>query len=101
MSPAITLLFGVRYEANLLYRGEFEEMARRFPQFRFWPTLTRPGPEWAGRTGRVQAHLSDAIGGRRDLDVYLCGLKEMVDGIRGMLKEMGFDRKQVFYEKYD
>lgn len=100
-SPAFTLLFGVRYESHLLYRDEFEELARRFWHFRFWPTLTRPGPEWTGRTGRVQAHLAEALGGRRDLDVLLCGLKPMVDDVRRILKEMGFDRKQIRYEKYD
>ena len=100
-SPAFTLLFGVRYESHLLYRDEFEEMARRFPKFRFWPTLTRPGPDWSARVGRVQAHLAEAIGGRRDIDVFLCGLKPMVDDVRHILKEMGFDRKQIRYEKYD
>jgi CDP-4-dehydro-6-deoxyglucose reductase len=100
-SPSFTLLFGVRYEHNLMYRGEFEDMARRFPHFRFWPTLTRPGPDWTGRTGRVQAHLREAIGERRDLDVFLCGLKLMVNEVRNLVKEMGFDRKQIFYEKYD
>jgi CDP-4-dehydro-6-deoxyglucose reductase len=103
-SPAITLLFGVRYEAGLLYRAEFEAMAARFPKFRFWPTLTRPGPDWRGRTGRVQTHLDEAAlhqGQPRDLDVYLCGLKEMVDSVRNTLKGMGFGRKQIFYEKYD
>jgi ferredoxin-NADP reductase len=100
-SPAFTLLFGVRYESHLFYRGEFEELARRFPHFRFLSTLTRPEPGWTGRTGRVQAHLEEALGGRRDVDVLLCGLKEMVDDLRRILKEMGFDRKQVRYEKYD
>lgn len=100
-SPAFTLLFGVRHESHLLYRQEFEEMARRFPQFRFWPTLTQPGSHWTGRAGRVQAHLNEAIGGRRDIDVYLCGLKPMVDDVRQILKSMGFDRKQIRYEKYD
>jgi ferredoxin-NADP reductase len=100
-APAFTLLFGVRYESHLLYREEFEKMAREFPQFRFWPTLTRPGPEWAGRAGRVQAHLDEAIGERRDIDIYLCGLQPMVDDVRQILKGMGFDRKQIRYEKYD
>jgi CDP-4-dehydro-6-deoxyglucose reductase len=104
-SPAITLLFGVRYESHLLYSEELKEMARRYPQFRFWPTLTRPDERWKGRQGRVQAHLAEAageIGERRgDLDFYLCGLKEMVDDVRSILKSMGFDRKQIFYEKYD
>lgn len=100
-SPAFTLLFGVRYESHLMYRCEFEEMARRFSQFRFSPTLSRPEPNWTGRTGHVQAHLEEALGGRRDMDVYLCGLKAMVDDVRRVLKEQGFDRKQIFYEKYD
>jgi ferredoxin-NADP reductase len=100
-SPAFTLVFGVRYESHLMYRREFEEMVRRFPHFRFWPTLSRPEPGWTGRTGHVQAHLEEAIAGRRDLDLYLCGLKLMVDDVRNILKEMGFGRKQIIYEKYD
>jgi ferredoxin-NADP reductase len=100
-SSAITLLFGVRYESHLMYRAEFEELTRRFPQFRFWPTLSRPWEDWTGRAGHVQSHLMEALGNRRDLDVYLCGLKLMVDDVRGILKQMGFDRKQIFYEKYD
>jgi len=100
-SQAFTLLFGVRHEHSLMYREEFEEMARRFSHFRFLPTLTRPEPTWTGRTGRVQAHLEEVTGGRRDVDFYLCGLKLMVNDVRTILKEMGFDRKQILYEKYD
>jgi CDP-4-dehydro-6-deoxyglucose reductase len=100
-APSFTLLFGVRHESHLLYRQEFEEMARNFPQFHFWPTLTQPGAAWAGRTGRVQTHLDEAIDGRTDIDVYLCGLRLMVDDVRQILKGMGFDRKQIRYEKYD
>lgn len=97
----LKLLFGVRHEHGLLYRDEFEELARRHGNFQFWPTLSRPGPSWGGRTGHVQAHLQEAIGERRDLDIYICGLKAMVDDVRADLKRMGFDRKQIIYEKYD
>ena len=76
-------------------------MTRRFPHFRFMPTLSRPPESWTGRTGHVQAHLAEAIGDRRDVDVFLCGLKLMVDDVRNILKEMGFDRKQILFEKYD
>jgi CDP-4-dehydro-6-deoxyglucose reductase len=100
-SQAFTLVFGVRYESHLMYRAEFEEMAREFPHFRFLPTLSRPDESWTGRTGHVQAHLQEAIGERRDVDVFLCGLKLMVDDVRNILKEMGFDRKQILFEKYD
>jgi CDP-4-dehydro-6-deoxyglucose reductase len=104
-SSQFTLLFGVRYESHLMYRDEFEDLTRRHPNFRFWPTLSRPEPSqehpWTGRTGHVQTHLDEALAGRRDVDVYLCGLKLMVDDVRSRLKAAAFDRKQIFYEKYD
>jgi CDP-4-dehydro-6-deoxyglucose reductase len=100
-SPGMTLLFGVRHESGILYREEFEELAARFPHFTFAPTLTRPEAGWRGRTGRVQAHLAEAIAGRRNPDFYICGLKQMVDEVRNILKGMGYDRKQIFSEKYD
>jgi CDP-4-dehydro-6-deoxyglucose reductase len=100
-SPRFLLLFGVRYESHLLYRAEFETMAEQYPQFDFWPTLSRAGDSWTGRRGHVQAHLDEAIAARNDIDFYICGLKPMVDDIRAMLKGMGFDRKQIRYEKYD
>ncbi len=96
-----TLIFGARHEHGLLYRGELERMAARHSHFRMVTTLTRPPEDWSGMIGRVQAHVLEAIGDRRDLTVYICGLKEMVDDLRGILKERGFDRKQIVYEKYD
>jgi ferredoxin-NADP reductase len=49
----------------------------------------------------VQAHLLDFVGERREMDVYICGLKAMVDDVRAKLKELGFERKQIIFEKYD
>lgn len=102
----ITLLFGVRYERGLLYSEEFEQLAREYPNFRFMPTITRPSEAWNGRTGRVQQHLDEALAIRTPdelatIDVYICGLKEMVDDVRKDLKQRGLDRKQIIYEKYD
>jgi ferredoxin-NADP reductase len=101
ISGRVSLLFGTRYEESILYASEWREMQQRHSHFRFWPTLTRPAPNWNGRTGRVQSHLDEVLEGRTDLDVYLCGLKEMVDDVRRLLKQRGFDRKQIIYEKYD
>jgi ferredoxin-NADP reductase len=102
----ITLLFGARHEQDLLYRKEFEKLADQYKTFRFIPTITRPTATWKGRTGRVQQHLDEALAIRspeesRSLDVYICGLKDMVDDVRKQLKRRGFDRTQIIYEKYD
>jgi len=98
---SVTLLFGARYPEGLEYREEFERLAADWPAFRLLATVTRPGDDWRGLTGRVQQHLDDALEGRRDLDVYICGLKAMVDDVRQILKNKGFDRKQIVAEKYD
>ena len=100
-SHTFTLLFGVRYECSLLYRADFEQLAREHSNFRFWPTLSRPDPGWTGRAGHVQAHLTEAIGERRDVNVFICGLAAMVDDVRSILKSSGFDRKRIICEKYD
>lgn len=96
-----TLIFGVRHEYGLLYRDDWEALANRYPNFDFRPTLTRPEPHWRGRTGRVLPHVLEALGDRRDMDVYICGLKEMVNDVRAALKEKGLDRKRIIYERYD
>jgi CDP-4-dehydro-6-deoxyglucose reductase len=43
----------------------------------------------------------EATGGRHDVDVYVCGLREMVEQVRDLLAEMGLDRRRVIYERYD
>lgn len=95
------LIFGVRHEYGLLYDEELRALAEGNANLDYRPTLTRPPEHWTGRTGRVQQYTMDALGNRRDIDVYICGLREMVDDMRAKLKEAGLDRKRIIYEKYD
>lgn len=96
-----TLIFGARYEQGLAFAADFEELAGRYANFRFIPTVTRPGEAWRGRVGRVQPILIEELGERSDFHVYACGLKAMVEQVRAILKERGYDRKQFISEKYD
>ncbi len=96
-----TLIFGARYAEGLMFREEFEALAQQHSNFTFLPTVTRPPDGWAGRSGRVQPLLWEILGERTDVDVYVCGLKEMVESVRDELKARGFDRKQIIVEKYD
>jgi ferredoxin-NADP reductase len=96
-----TLIFGVRHEQGLLYHEELLALAAKYPNFEYHPTLTRPPETWTGRTGRVERQVLEALGDRRDVDVYICGLREMVDEMRAELKAIGLDRKRIIYEKYD
>lgn len=96
------LLFGVRHAETILYRTEFEAWEKAHARFHFVPTLSRPPDDWPGKTGYVQQHLRQMFAQRKDFKAYICGLKAMVDEVRFILKEeMGFERKQIRFEKYD
>jgi ferredoxin-NADP reductase len=101
-NPAeVWLIFGVRKESDVLYRAEFEAMAREDPDFHFIPTLSRPDSGWTGHTGYVQEQIAKYLPGKRGLHAYICGLKKMVDDVRGQLEAMGCDPSALSYEKYD
>ena len=99
----MTVLLGVRHEADLLYRDDLEALAARHPNVRFVPTLSRGAETWAGRRGWVQTHVAElwqALG--PDTHVYVCGLERMVKAVRDVVrKDLGVARQHVHSERYD
>lgn len=100
-SKSLWLVFGVRTEHDLYYHDEFHKLAAEHPNFTYLPTLSRGAPEWKGLRGYVQQHVPKIVAGRSDMHAYICGLDKMVSANRGLLKELGWDRKSIRYEKYD
>jgi CDP-4-dehydro-6-deoxyglucose reductase len=100
--PPVTLLFGVRTQADILFREELEAWARRDPGFRLEVTLSRPEAAWAGRVGYVQQHVAELARALGEPHVFVCGLSPMVSDVRALCKgELGYDRKRIHSERYD
>jgi ferredoxin-NADP reductase len=95
------LLFGARREQDIYYREEFEQLAAKHDNFHFLPTLSRASDDWKGLRGYVQQHLGEIVGMRTDMHAYICGLDRMVKANRELLKNLGWDRTSIRYEKYD
>jgi ferredoxin-NADP reductase len=95
------LLFGARREQDIYYREEFERLATEYDNFHFLPTLSRAATEWKGLRGYVQEHLAQMVGTHTDMHAYVCGLDKMVKANRELLKNLGWDRTSIRYEKYD
>lgn len=95
------LLFGNRTENDIYYHKEFLKLAREHSNFHYLPTLSRGDENWSGLRGHVQVHLPAIATDRTDMHAYVCGLDKMVNANRELLKELGWDRKSVLYEKYD
>lgn len=96
------LVYGTRHGKDIYYREEFEQLAATHPNFHYIPTLSRAEDHWTGARGYVQEHVRAIVDGRKDMEAYICGLNQMVSANRDLLKnELGWDRKQIVYERYD
>ena len=96
------LVYGTRHEEGTYYRDEFQAIEKAHPNFHYFPTLSRGRENWPGLRGYVQDHVRELVGTRRDMRAYICGLHQMVDANRKLLKEeLGWDRKQIVFERYD
>lgn len=102
--PTITLIFGVRYEDELIYDDEWKALAAAHPTFRYIPTISRPRNTprpWSGETGYVQTKLAQAAPAGPDKAVFICGLWDMISGVEKTCLELGYAKKQIHYERYD
>jgi NAD(P)H-flavin reductase len=120
----IWLVYGTRHETDLYYHEEFEALAQRKPNFHYLATLSRAKESWNGLRGYVQDHVARIVEERAgrlglplpqpgvdpaipakelkfDIYAYICGLNNMVSGLRDRLAGFGWHRKQIVFERYD
>lgn len=97
---SIVLIFGERTEEELLYRAEFEDLMKKYSNFTYIPTLSRANGVWKGERGYVQQVMKKYINDTQAVDVYICGIKEMVQDVTAALLELGVERKNILTEKF-
>lgn len=101
---ALTLLFGVRYEDEILYEDEWRALTQAHPNFRFIPTISRPRnapTPWAGEVGYVQTKLAQYAPPAPEKKVFICGLWDMIRAVEKTLLDLGYGKRQIHYERYD
>lgn len=94
----IILLFGSRYDSEVLFEAEFSDLEDLNSNFRFIKVISRPSDKWEGRTGYVQDNLDmiDCLNSQ----VYICGRPEMVSAVKDRLNINGCDVEEIYTEKY-
>jgi ferredoxin-NADP reductase len=120
----IWLVYGTRYESELYYRDELDALAAKHANFHYVTTLSRADESWTGLRGYVQDHVARIVEERAarlgqtlplpaidpatpaselkfDIYAYICGLNNMVSGVRDKLSGYGWHRKQIIFERYD
>jgi len=99
----IHLVFGTRHESDILYFDEFRNLEKRFPNFHYHVALSREnGTSWNGHKGYVhEIYEAIAEGGKKDMDFYLCGWRNMISEARERIHQMGYHTDRVHLESYD
>jgi ferredoxin-NADP reductase len=90
LHSSVTLLYANNTEADIVFRGEFEEMQKRNRNFRVVLALSEAAPDWKGRTGRISADMiREEVPDYLTTVFYVCGPPAMVDAMRALLRDMG------------
>lgn len=95
------VVYGSRFEENMLYKNEMEALAAAHPNFTFENVLSRPSEEWTGKKGYVTDVLktTNLNDGKKRL-FFLCGRQEMIKDVREYLKSQGIPNEQIRFESY-
>ena len=96
----ITLYWGLRYEEDVYWKEEFEDLTQKHLNFHFVLTLSRPTDAWTGKSGHVTQHVLADESNLQGSDFYLCGNKEMVREMDEKLLLAGVPKMQIYKELY-
>ncbi|MFI5133004.1 MAG: ferredoxin--NADP reductase [Chitinophagales bacterium] len=94
----ITLIFGCRFQKDILYYDELKQLQEELPNFQYIVTLSRE--QWDGRMGYVHPVYEELIAAHQPANFYLCGWKNMIDEAKKRLIELGYDTKSIHLELY-
>ncbi|MDY9926594.1 FAD-dependent oxidoreductase [Methanosarcina sp.] len=101
LNASIILFYSNSRESDIAFRDELEGMQRENPNIKVIETITRPGLDWKGVIGRINAEMvkkfmPDYI----ERTFYTSGPQKMVDAMVSLLREMGIPKEQIKQERF-
>ena len=96
----IFLVWGLRLVEDICLGDELNELAGRFPFFRYEISLSQPPPGWTGLRGRVTESVPPLLSGLSGKRFYLVGNGAMIEEMATVLSDLGVDREFIYEEVY-
>lgn len=100
----MTLVFGLRHIKNMFYVEHLKKLEAKHPNFKYIQTLSRPeNSSWKGEKGRVTDWLNNNFSKNfkvQEVDLYICGLGEMVQEVQKIMEAQGVPKEHVHFERY-
>jgi len=95
----VYLVFGNRKKTDILYKTELENLVNSNSKFHYLPVLSQETD--FENFGYVHEYYSNVLREIGEARIFVCGWKDMCVETRNRLKEMGYNRRQYFFEQYD
>jgi ferredoxin-NADP reductase len=97
----ITLLYGNRSENDIVFREEFEAMAKQNPNLKVVFTVNEASSEWKGNIGFINSELvKKEIPDYKETVFYTCGPPAMVEAMEKLVEALGLPKTQLKREYF-
>ncbi len=100
----VTLYWGLRYEADIYWKDEFEQLAKRYTYFHFVLTLSKPSDRWQESASQRRGHVTDHVVQNeqnvKGCEFYLCGNQMMIKEMEHQLLTAGVSSEQIRKDPY-
>ena len=97
------LFFGCRTTYDVFYFKQFEELARKHPNFHMVYALSDElgeGERWDGERGFVHLSVDKHLEAGLKRQAFLCGPPPMIEAVTRVLEEKGVRPDDVFYDEF-
>ena len=97
------LFFGCRGTRDVFYLKEYEELAKKHPNFHVIYALSDPvekGEVWNGETGFIHLAVDKHLEANVVRQAFLCGPPPMIEAVTRVLEEKGLAPEDIFYDKF-
>ncbi|OPY55281.1 MAG: Sulfhydrogenase 2 subunit gamma [Methanosaeta sp. PtaU1.Bin112] len=105
LTADIVLFYSNRAEDDIPFGDEFESLKEKNQKLTIINTLTRPGPAWKGRTGRIDAAMiSGTMADYQERVFFTSGPKKMVQAMQLALQELNIPASRIrkeYFPGYD
>ena len=102
----ITFWYGARSKKEIFYKDDFDNLEKKFPNFKWHIALSDPQPEdkWTGLTGFIhnvlyEEYLKDHEA-PEDCEYYMCGPPIMNSSVISMLLDLGVEREDIMPDDF-
>ncbi len=102
----ISFWYGARSLREVFYADEFDELAKKYPNFSWHLALSEALPEdnWKGLTGFIHQVLYNEYlkehKAPEDCEYYLCGPPLMIDAVQKMLDDLGVEKENILFDDF-